>query len=70
MFIQVWREFYLSSIHFFLEEIVSLAVTSDNRYIVSGSSDKLIKVFDLQTNQEVHHFRERMKIWIDYKFIF
>ncbi len=36
--------------------ITSVAVTCDNRYIISGSSDKSFKVFDLQTKQQVHHF--------------
>jgi len=32
-------------------------VTQDNRYIVTGSSDKTVKVFDLQTKQLVHHYK-------------
>ena len=50
-----------------------MTVTSDNRYIISGSFDKSIKVFDLQTKQLVRHFENAhkgMEIYIDYKFIF
>ena len=36
----------------------SVAVSSDNRFIVSGSDDKSIKVFDLQTKQQLHHFAD------------
>jgi len=36
-----------------LDWITSVAVTSDNRYIVSGSFDKSLKIFDLQTKQEI-----------------
>jgi len=35
----------------------SLFVTPDDRFIVSGSHDKSLKVFDLHTKQEVHHFK-------------
>ena len=35
----------------------SVAITSENRFIISGSSDHSIKVFDLHTKQEVHHFQ-------------
>jgi len=30
----------------------------DGKYIVSGSEDKSIKIFDLETKQEVHHFAD------------
>ena len=33
-------------------------MSSDNRFIVSGSEDKSIKVFDLQTKQQLHHFAD------------
>jgi len=35
-----------------LDQVTSVAVTSDNKYIISGSFDKSIKVFDFQANQE------------------
>ncbi len=31
-------------------------ITSDNKYIVSGSGDKSIKIFDVATKQQVYHF--------------
>ena len=40
----------------FIVAVRSVAVSSDNRFIVSGSHDKSIKVFDLQTKQQLHHF--------------
>jgi len=36
-------------------------VTPDNRFIVSGSFDSSIKVFDLQTKQEIYHFQNAHK---------
>ncbi len=38
-----------------------MAVTSDDKYIISGSSDKSIKIFDFETKQQVHHFQEAHK---------
>ena len=32
-------------------------MTPDGRFIVSGSKDKSIKIFDLEKLQEVHHFK-------------
>jgi len=32
-------------------------VSNDNSYIISGSGDRSIKVFDLQNKQEIHHFQ-------------
>ena len=40
-----------------IDECTALAVTSDNRHIVSCSEDKSIKVFDLQTKEQVYHFQ-------------
>ena len=42
----------------FIEGVTSVAVSSDNRFIVSGSYDNTIKVFDLQTKQQLHHFAD------------
>ena len=39
-----------------LGAINSVAVSADGRYIVSGSEDKSVKVFDMHTKEEVHHF--------------
>jgi len=41
-----------------LDSINTLAVTSDSKYIISGSRDGSIKVFDFETKREVHHFQE------------
>ena len=43
-----------------LGKITSVAVTSDNKFIISASDDKSIKVFDLQTpkEKEVYHFED------------
>jgi len=51
-----------------LDLITSVTVTYDNRYVISGSWDESIKVFDLQTKQLVHHFENAhkgMEIYID-----
>ena len=41
--------------HYYLGMVMSVAVTSGNKHIVSGSSDGSIKVFGLSSTQ-VHHF--------------
>lgn len=41
-----------------LEDIMTVAMTPDGKYIVSGSLDNTIKIFDFETKQEVHHFKE------------
>lgn len=33
-----------------------VALTSDDKYLITGSADQSIKIFDFETNQEVHHF--------------
>lgn len=35
----------------------SVVVTTDNKFIVSGSADRSIKVYDLQKQTHVHHFQ-------------
>ncbi len=39
-----------------LDFINAVAVTSDSRYIISGSFDQSIKVFDLHAKQESYSF--------------
>ena len=58
-----------SSINY-LEAIPSLAVTSDNRFIISRSK-KSTKVFDLQTKEQAHHFQKVEEVFVtsDSKFI-
>ena len=36
--------------------ISAVNVTSDDKYIISGSFDKSIKIFDLYTRRLIHHF--------------
>jgi len=35
-----------------------MAVTADDKYIVSCSRDNLIKVFDWKNKQEIHRFEQ------------
>ena len=35
-----------------LDEITALAITNDNKYIISGSLDKTVKVLDLEKNMQ------------------
>ncbi len=42
----------------FQDSINRLTVTPDNKYIISGSRDGSIKVFDFEARREVHHFQE------------
>ena len=42
-----------------IEDILSLAVSEDDKYIVSGSDGGSIKVFDIETKAVVHHFKEQ-----------
>jgi len=37
---------------------MSVVFSHDNKYIVSGSEDRSIKVFDLQTRRELHHLKD------------
>ena len=56
-----------------LESILSVVVTSDNKYIICGTTFSSIKIFDLQTKQQVHHFENAhkgMEIEIHYKLFF
>lgn len=41
----------------FIGAVSSVVISHHNRFIVSGSYDKSIKVFDLQTKQPYHHFQ-------------
>ncbi len=42
---------------YYLDTVVSMAMTTDNKYIITGSSDRTIKVLDLISKQEIHHFK-------------
>jgi len=68
----MYGDLYRLEIHF-LGTIASVTVTPDNKYIISGSYDKSIKVFDIQTKQQVHHFEnvhKGAKVNVDFQFIF
>jgi len=39
-----------------LDWIWSVSISSDNKYIVSGSEDKSIKIFDVENKTELYHF--------------
>jgi WD40 repeat protein len=38
--------------------ILSLVTTPNNKYLISGSGDRSIAIFDLQTKQKVNHFAD------------
>ena len=52
---------YSNSSELLLGGVHSLAVTSDNKFLISGSQDMSIKIFDLQTKELVHHFENAHK---------
>jgi len=41
---------------YYLGDIKALAITSDSKYIISGSEDRSIKVFDFTTKELFCHF--------------
>ena len=41
---------------FLTDWVNSVALSADGRFIVSGSKDKSIKVFDMDTKQQLYHF--------------
>jgi len=41
-----------------LDEITTLDIRFDSKFLVSGSLDECIKIFDLSTKQEIHHFKQ------------
>lgn len=52
--------------------VTSVAISHDDKFIASASSDKSIKLFDFTTKQEIHkfsHAHERKKINKTWKFI-
>ena len=44
--------------HFIIGTVTSVAISADGRFIVSGSYDKSIKVFDMHTKEQLHHFSD------------
>lgn len=41
-----------------LDSIRAVAISKDNKYAASGASDCSVKLYDLITMQELHHFSE------------
>ena len=48
--------YIIQSHNFYLDIIVSIVISSDNSFIVTGSRDKSIKIFNLKNKQETHCF--------------
>jgi len=48
--------------NFFLSgEIYSVAFSSNGRYIISGSNDDTIKIFDAEKKHQIHHIKDAHK---------
>ena len=45
-----------------LNEVASLALTSDNKYIVSGSTDNTIKIWSLLEKKQYDEFQGNFKV--------
>ena len=41
--------------------IFSVAFSSDGRYILSGSNDDTIKIFDTESKHQLHHIKDAHK---------
>ena len=52
------RNFSIDSNKHILIYITSVGVTSDNKYIVSGSDDKTIGVWDIAEKKLLHRFEQ------------
>jgi len=57
MFMKV-RRFSSTFLNYDQEGVDVLAMTSDNRYIISGSYDKSIKIFDFENKCQVFHLEK------------
>ncbi len=53
----IFISFYHVSV-IFLGPINAVAISHDNKYIISGSSDKCIKIYDLAERQEIYSFND------------
>ena len=40
----------------YVADVLSLALSGDDKLIFSGSADKSIKIFDVETKQQLHQF--------------
>ena len=43
---------------YLLDSVNSVAISDDNNLMISGSSDKSIKIFDLTTMQMIYHIKD------------
>ena len=41
-----------------LDHVLSVAISSDTKYIISGSSDKSIKIFNLLTAEQLYQLTD------------
>ena len=44
--------------YYLIDRVRCLTISNNNKYIISGSEDKSIKLFDLQNGQQIFHFQE------------
>lgn len=42
----------------FKDEVSAVSVSNDNKFIISGSKDKSVKIFDAQEKSEIYHFTD------------
>ena len=52
---------YASHSYCHIASINTVVISNDSKFILSGSSDKTIKTFDLQTKQQQHIFAEAQR---------
>ncbi len=48
------------------DSVLSVVVTRDNKYVISGSADKTIKVWDITEKiKEIKHFKDAHDGWVN-----
>jgi WD40 repeat protein len=47
-------------------EVRSVAISRDGKWVVSGSYDRLVKIWDVATGAEVSNFVVRCGLWGDF----
>jgi len=55
---RVSHQDFSKSLKFLLDEIQAIQVSSDSRFMVSGSADRSIKIFDIENRKQIHHFKD------------
>lgn len=48
-----------------LAGVTSVAITTDNKYMISSSDDQSLKLFNLDTKQEIHCFQNAHQCKLD-----